>query len=48
VRFRPARLTPDELPADLTCRFTNDRVSYGPMSVLDVASAGVAIAAPAA
>jgi extracellular factor (EF) 3-hydroxypalmitic acid methyl ester biosynthesis protein len=39
-------LTPSELPLDLTCRFVSDGAAFGPLAVLDVASAGVAIAAP--
>jgi hypothetical protein len=46
VRFRPTRLSAAELPATLACRFRCDGAFVGPLSVIDLSSAGFAASAP--
>jgi extracellular factor (EF) 3-hydroxypalmitic acid methyl ester biosynthesis protein len=42
VRFRPTRLNSTDLPANLACRFRCDGVFVGPLTVLDLSTAGLA------
>jgi extracellular factor (EF) 3-hydroxypalmitic acid methyl ester biosynthesis protein len=46
VRFRPTRLSPTELSVDVACTFRCDAETCGPWPVLDLGSAGIAIATP--
>jgi extracellular factor (EF) 3-hydroxypalmitic acid methyl ester biosynthesis protein len=42
VRFRPTRLNAADLPTNLACRFRCDGVFVGPLTVLDLSTAGLA------
>jgi extracellular factor (EF) 3-hydroxypalmitic acid methyl ester biosynthesis protein len=42
VRFRPARVNAADLPADLACRFLCEGLLVGPLSVVDLSTAGFA------
>ena len=44
VRFRPTRLDPTALLADLTCEFSCDGASVGPLVILDLSATGFAAA----
>jgi len=46
VRFRPARLDAADVPTDLVCCFRCDGVFVGPLSVLDLSTAGFGAASP--
>ncbi|MGM0576760.1 MAG: hypothetical protein ACQEXJ_13605 [Myxococcota bacterium] len=42
-RFRPERLSSDELSFDVTCQFVHDGEAVGPLEVLDVSPTGLGI-----
>jgi extracellular factor (EF) 3-hydroxypalmitic acid methyl ester biosynthesis protein len=44
VRFRPTRLDPAALLAPLTCEFSCDGASVGPLAILDLSASGFAAA----
>ena len=46
IRFRPARVSAADLPADLVCHFRWDGMPVGPLRVLDLGNAGFAVEAP--
>ncbi len=43
LRFRPRRLTSEDLRFDLSCQFILDGVSIGPVAIVDISPTGVAL-----